>query len=369
MVSVLNMGPVAFRKYMDLKKIVIFGAGRALDSCIDLYFSNKEIELVVDNCEAMWGESFFHLGKRVYVGGINQFIETIKKQTVDDYILVINSPFYAADIIEQLDRIEEFNGLECVLLVVLRNTKERVPSFHFSKGVERIPRKIHYFWIGDKPIPHEFQRNIETWKTHNPDFEIICWNEKNYDFDKCAYTRECVATKQWSFATNYARLDVVYSEGGIYLDTDVVVKRGLDILLADKAFFNMGGADRINMGCGFGAQPHTNIIEDIKNQFEYIHFVNKDGAPMKKTFHSYVHPILKKHGFEIINQYQNIDGVALYPCEVMSPLTIEGMPDFFTKNTISIHMEKGTWKQSVEKEGMSKIARLIRERLMNDIDD
>ena len=53
-----------------------------------------------------------------------------------------------------------------------------------------IPKIIHYFWVGKKPIPIQFQKNIETWKSLCPDYQIIEWNENNYDFSKIPYMKE-----------------------------------------------------------------------------------------------------------------------------------------------------------------------------------
>ena len=68
---------------------------------------------------------------------------------------------------------------------------------------------------------------------------------------------------EYGFATNYARLDILKQQGGIYLDVDVEAIKSFDMLLKDKTFFNMGCADRVNMGCGFGTIPNQKIIDDI----------------------------------------------------------------------------------------------------------
>ena len=84
-----------------------------------------------------------------------------------------------------------------------------------------IPKKIHYFWIGGNPKPESVLYCIDSWKKYCPDYEIIEWNESNYDFTKNEYMRQAYEAKKWAFVTDYARLDVIYKYGGIYLDTDV----------------------------------------------------------------------------------------------------------------------------------------------------
>ena len=44
-----------------------------------------------------------------------------------------------------------------------------------------IPKKIHYCWFGGNPLPQDALMCIESWKKYFPDYEIIEWNEKNFD--------------------------------------------------------------------------------------------------------------------------------------------------------------------------------------------
>ena len=50
-----------------------------------------------------------------------------------------------------------------------------------------IPKKIHYCWIGGNPLPKSAKKCIASWKKYCPDYEIIEWNETNYDFTKNQY--------------------------------------------------------------------------------------------------------------------------------------------------------------------------------------
>ena len=44
-----------------------------------------------------------------------------------------------------------------------------------------IPKIIHYCWFGGKPLPDEVKKYMETWKKYCPYYEIIEWNESNFD--------------------------------------------------------------------------------------------------------------------------------------------------------------------------------------------
>ena len=97
-----------------------------------------------------------------------------------------------------------------------------------------IPKVIHYCWFGGNPLPEEAKRCIESWKKYCPDYKIIEWNENNYDVNSNEYMKSAYKEKKWAFVSDYARIDVVYKYGGIYMDTDVELVKGLDNLLNDR---------------------------------------------------------------------------------------------------------------------------------------
>ncbi len=363
MLKIKNCGPIEFRQYVRGKKIYMWGAGRALESCLDIYFSEQSVQLVVDNNSNLWGKTISHDGEDVIVGGKELLCQHIKQYGVENCILMITSSYYGPEIVDELDEIPELDGLECFLQVIIRATKEEIPPYEFSIRKQLIPKKIHYIWIGGNPLPQEYEENIETWKKYNPDYEIIEWNERNYDFKKCDYVREAYESKCYGFASNYARLDILHEYGGIYLDTDVECVANFDKLLNDKAFFNMGCADRVNMGCGFGSIAGINILEDMMEAFLKEHFLLGNGEPGKKPFSTYINPVMKRYGFKLENYYQKRDGIVLYPCEVMSPKNICGMPDFMSEKTVSIHQESGTWKNDKERMAATRLEAFIRERV------
>ena len=98
-----------------------------------------------------------------------------------------------------------------------------------------IPKKIHYCWFGRAAKPRLAEKCIKSWKKYCPDYEIIEWNEDNFDVNLNPYTKMCYTQKKYAFLSDYIRLLIVYRHGGIYLDTDVeiiksFVKFPLDLL-------------------------------------------------------------------------------------------------------------------------------------------
>ena len=142
---------------------------------------------------------------------------------------------------------------------------------------QKIPKKIHYCWIGGKPIPEHNRKIMESWKKFCPDYEIIEWNESNYDFTKNRYMKEAFENKKWGFAPDYARLDIIYKYGGIYLDTDVELVKPLDDLLNLKGFIGFCQGEHCNLGEGFGAIPHHPLIKEILDYYDNLSFILDNG--------------------------------------------------------------------------------------------
>lgn len=94
-----------------------------------------------------------------------------------------------------------------------------------------IPKTVHYCWFGGQAKPDFVLNNIETWKRHLTDYEILEWNESNFDINCCQYVAEAHACKKYAFVSDYARLYALYNVGGIYFDVDVEVCKSLDELL------------------------------------------------------------------------------------------------------------------------------------------
>lgn len=126
-----------------------------------------------------------------------------------------------------------------------------------------IPKKIHYIWLGRSPLPTTVERCIESWRHHLLDFEIIRWDESNLFVNDPAF-RRAYAEKKWAFCSDLARLQILYNEGGIYLDTDMEVIRDLTPLLDTDLF--MGQEDTVHInGAILAAVPRNAFIRDAKN--------------------------------------------------------------------------------------------------------
>lgn len=99
-----------------------------------------------------------------------------------------------------------------------------------------IPKIIHYCWFGGKTKPQDVLENIKGWKKINPDYEIKEWNESNFNYRSFPYTHEAYLANKFAFVSDVCRLYALTTDGGIYLDTDVVAVKPFDELLHNHSF-------------------------------------------------------------------------------------------------------------------------------------
>lgn len=213
-----------------------------------------------------------------------------------------------------------------------------------------LPKKIHYCWFGENELPDLAIKCIESWKKYCPDYEIIEWNETNFDLECCDFVKEAYKTKKWAFVSDYARLKVVYDNGGIYLDTDVELVKSLDILLQEKCYFGEETTGYVNTGLGFGAEKHSPIIDLLLKEYYNKHFINDDGSYNMDPCPKINTKPLLQFGYSFSgNKIWRCDDFTVYPPEYFCPLEYNTNKMNITANTLSIHLFNASWLSTLDK--------------------
>lgn len=130
-----------------------------------------------------------------------------------------------------------------------------------------IPKTIHYVWVGGKEKPLKIKKCMKTWKKKYPDFEIIEWNEKNFDINCNEYVKKAYEMKKWAFVSDYIRMYAIYNYGGIYFDTDVIAIDTLDDLLSYDCFVGYE-SDNMPFTAVFGAKKGHPLIKQIIDGYD-----------------------------------------------------------------------------------------------------
>ncbi len=223
-----------------------------------------------------------------------------------------------------------------------------------------IPKKIHYFWIGGKSMPEKNKTCVESWKKFCPDYEIIEWNESNYDFSECTYMAQAYEAELWGFVPDYARLDIICREGGIYLDTDVELLKSLDDLLSCKAFMGFENRKSVAPGVGFGAEPGYEILKQMRDLYHSFSFYNENGTPNIAPSPFYATKLLRSYGLQLNGKRQFVHGIDIFPAEYFAPLCYTDNRLKITENTYGIHWYHASWHTPEQKKRTKRIQRINR---------
>lgn len=209
-----------------------------------------------------------------------------------------------------------------------------------------IPKVIHYCWFSGNSKGERELRCIESWKKYCPDYEIIEWNEDNYDIHKSRFMEQAYERKKWAFVSDYARLDIIYTQGGIYLDTDVEIIRTLDTLLDREmyaGFEEVAGKKSINLGLGFGAVCGHVYLKEMMDIYDAMDFPQNDNdlpqiaCPIIQT------EVLMRHGLIPDGQRQTLEKCEIFSPTYFSPKNFHSGKLIVTPETYSIHHYGMSW--------------------------
>ena len=203
-----------------------------------------------------------------------------------------------------------------------------------------IPKIIHYVWVGGNPKPKNIQRCMKTWTKHLQDYQIIEWNEDNFDIHENKYVEQAYQAKKWAFVSDYIRAKAVYEMGGIYMDTDVLVLDDLHNLLNNRAF--VGFENKENpFTAVFGAEKGHPLIKDMLSYYDDRDFTFDKQDQLAGVNTVSVSDILKnKYGAQPNNKEQQLqEGIHVYPDGVLCNPSAQSK---------TIHVFTGTWMEGAK---------------------
>lgn len=211
-----------------------------------------------------------------------------------------------------------------------------------------IPKVIHYCWFGKNPLPEMAKKCIGTWKKYCPDYEIIEWNEENFDIHYNDYVKEAYEAGKWAFVSDVVRLYVLVKYGGIYMDTDVEVIRSLDDLLQYEAVSGFESFNKIPTGL-MASQMGNEFFKELLHDYDDAHFICKDGSYDTTTNVIRITEHCMKYGLILNNCKQTINSFTIFPSDYFCPKNYETKEIQLTKNTYVIHHFDGSWLSEEQK--------------------
>jgi hypothetical protein len=232
-----------------------------------------------------------------------------------------------------------------------------------------IPKILHYIWLSGEKIPRDIKEIMSSWEKFLPGYTIKHWGMSSFDVHSVPFVKGAIGAKKWAFASDYIRLYALYNEGGLYLDSDVLIKKNIDNLLEGHEFLSAveyhpsivaqinihdylkedrHSLDSVNAVPGIGIQaafmasvPCHPFVKDCMSWYENASFrrdlVDNDkliapGIYAKKA---------EKYGFV----YDNTLQLLRENMYILSSDYIASSPDTAVDSSFAVHYCAGSWQK------------------------
>ena len=346
------------------RRLIIFGLGDFFN-----YYVKEHLP------ESIWGNVAYIVDSNPACNSISvkgreyavKRVDEIKSES--DCIILITSSNYMLEMYEQLSKMELPDSISCYcygLIMAVSSGKDDpliLKEFSDNSRKMRIPKIIHTFWFSGDQKPEEYQRCIDSWYKYCPDYEIIEWNCDNYDYKKNRFMENAINCRKWAFASDYARLDVIWEYGGIYMDADIELRKSLNDYLGNDAFFTFDSNNNIDLAM-IASKKENCIMEKAMNIYRNLRFdvarINEFVQPMMLS------DLFISLGVLLNGDMQAIQGNVFLPRSYFSPL------DYFIyemiedeRKPIGVHHCNSGWNKNGYKKNRIENNRKLMSILQN----
>lgn len=230
-----------------------------------------------------------------------------------------------------------------------------------------IPKVIHYCWLSDEPFPEKIQACMDSWKKVMPDYEWKLWSTKNFDIEHSVpYVKEAFANRKWAFVADYIRLYALYTEGGIYLDSDVKILKRFDEFLHHSFFSSMEyhafqveqehSLEKIDknghrivdeyingiqiQAAVMGAEKGCPFVGEVLDWYKDKHFIKDDGSMGMDVIAPQIYArVAEGYGYRYVDEDQELkDNIKIYRSEIFA-----GNQREMTPASYAIHFCENSW--------------------------
>ena len=213
MINLIHCKKRQLQEEINKNKVICVGAGKRLKDFFSFWVTEENVHNIIgvldfykSNCEIKF------LNRTIPVYNVQTFLNNTHE---DNYVLIITNIHSCMEIVESLDKYDVFDGKKCYIEYIIDEEYPNQTFLELDSDEVLIPPKIHYCWFGNNPIPLHLQSCIDSWKKYCPEYEIVRWDESNYDITQNMYMETAYKEKKWGFVPDYARLDIIYKHGGI----------------------------------------------------------------------------------------------------------------------------------------------------------
>lgn len=209
-----------------------------------------------------------------------------------------------------------------------------------------IPKIIHLCWFSKDPYPVEIKVCLDTWKKLLPDYTIRLWDYAAAKAIGCDFVNEALETRKWAFAADAVRFYAVFTEGGVYMDSDIYLYKRFDTFMEAECFTTFMTEEwttKSGLQAAFFLAPKADpYCKDVWAYYQSHHFRNDDGS-----FNATISPIIMEqvaasYGFDMTNRNtQLLESLYVYPTTFLKPR--KKYPR--TENTFAEHRIFGSWRK------------------------
>ena len=204
-----------------------------------------------------------------------------------------------------------------------------------------IPKIIHYCWIsGEENMPEDMKSCLDSWKKFLPDYQFINWNDENFNWNMCEFTKWHREHNEYAFCSDYVRFWALYNYGGIYLDCDVMVFKSFDELLKLKRIITKEWTYRYNdylEAAIIGGEKGDELFAKV---LDYYNNCNDHFTKEKNT----ILPLIMKWcwGNHKINNIDSFDD-CIDDEKTLNVLNADKFFSVSSKDVFAQHCFKGSW--------------------------
>lgn len=216
-----------------------------------------------------------------------------------------------------------------------------------------IPPIVHLIWMGS-PLTQAVHEVAESWKKHNPGYEIKIWTDsdvKDFAWSDPHSKVFFESGKNWAEKSDILRFEILYQFGGVYSDTDALCMKSIDDLMKnDLTFFAGLESNKIKrfgrplVGCSvMGAAKNSPVI---KRCLDFSQTVEE--AP---TIHQHLRSgpgPTSKASYEALEN--GAKDVLILPCSYLYPMpwekrlsSAQEVVENIRPETFAIHLWEGSW--------------------------
>ncbi len=246
-----------------------------------------------------------------------------------------------------------------------------------------IPKTINYVWLSGSNKPEEIKKCIYSWGSVLPEYEVHEWSMKDFPIiDMPDYVKEAISIKKWAFATDYLRLWILYHEGGIYLDSDILMRKNINEFL-DNGFFSfieyheegfLPYKDLIDKNGkalvethipGFciqaafmGAEKGNEFVRECMEYYNGRSFLTPDGVPDTSILAPDIYALCaRKYGFVYKDYLQKLGSdITIYPSSFVGSTKHSAK-----ESNYAVHCCAGSWRERTFKQKLrDKIKEVVK---------